>query len=75
MLGSFPSWEGCPEGGGGSNLRPQITHLLRIKRPNAGINPPLPLPGGDSYSEISTVVPDLELRFPFAAEYFPWAAQ
>jgi len=51
-----------PGGRGGSNLRPQIPHLLRIKRLNAGINPPLPLPGGDSCSEILTVVPYLELR-------------
>ena len=40
-----------------------------------GLTHPLPLPGGDSYSEISTVLPDLELGFPFAAEYFPSAAQ
>jgi len=57
-------------GRGGSNLRPQIPHLLRIKRLNAGINPPLPLPRGDSCSEISTVVPYLELRFSKAKRHF-----
>ena len=64
ILSNFPSWEGCPEGGVGQIYELQIPHLPRIKRLNTGINPPLPLPGGDSCSEISTVVPYLELRSP-----------